>query len=234
MYLDLSSSRIVTREQLGSIPTPPPTDTWQPVPHKEVVDALDAALAIRGYTVVHEEFAVNKGGKRLYGMYTFAPDGHPDWVKCLGFQNSHDKSMAVRTAVGVRVLVSDTTCIGGEMVIRRKHTSGLELYEHVKEAMGQLVPRFEQLESNIQRLQETQMSPMLAKALVVGMAQKGCIASADIVPIVNEYEKPQYPAFAPRTEWSLYNSITEVAKKFQPQKAYSCYRGLAEIFQLAE
>ena len=36
----------ITREQLRGLDCPTPTDTWRPVPHADLIDALEARLEI--------------------------------------------------------------------------------------------------------------------------------------------------------------------------------------------
>ncbi len=41
-----------------------------------------------------------------------------------------------------------------------------------------------------------------------------------------------YPSVYFSLRWSLYNSFTELAKKYSPARTDQCYRGLSKLFAL--
>ena len=72
-----------------------------------------------------------------------------------------------------------------------------------------------------------------AKLLTVKAADFGVINSSDIIPVLNEFRTPQHEEFADKNRWSLYNSFTEVAKKYTPARANQFYRGIGKLFDLS-
>jgi hypothetical protein len=61
-----SGGEYIDREGLQALETPPATDTWTPIPHYDLVQALDGQLKARGITIVKEHFAVQKA--KLFGV----------------------------------------------------------------------------------------------------------------------------------------------------------------------
>jgi hypothetical protein len=57
----------VNRDQLAQYDVPPGTDTWKPIKHSGLADALHAELACRGLGVRREQYAVQKQGSVLFG-----------------------------------------------------------------------------------------------------------------------------------------------------------------------
>src|SRR5262249_4094328 len=55
------------REQLKAIPAPDATETYQPLAHYAIVDALLEALAFRHISVVRDEYAVSEDGMKMFG-----------------------------------------------------------------------------------------------------------------------------------------------------------------------
>ena len=47
----------ITREELAQVPTPPATETHQPIAHHRVVEALVESMSFRHIGVVAEEYA---------------------------------------------------------------------------------------------------------------------------------------------------------------------------------
>ena len=68
---------LMDREGLKALETPPPTDSWTPIPHSALVQALDGQLRARGINIVKESFAIQKA--KLFGVidtdYQVAEEG---------------------------------------------------------------------------------------------------------------------------------------------------------------
>src|SRR5256885_14403132 len=94
-------SNKLTREQLQLIPSPEGTDTYQPLAHRNIVDALLEALAFRHISVVRDEYAVSQDGMKMFGVL----DLETAFEECrfsIGIRNSNDKSMRLAMTVGYR------------------------------------------------------------------------------------------------------------------------------------
>jgi hypothetical protein len=126
-----------TRGELASIPTPLRTPTWTPVPHYDVVESMVDALTSAGIEVWHESYCTSgRGDARLFRVLHLAiPDvSEHDFSMALGISASNDKSLAIQAVAGARVYVCTNLVIAGDsgvIVLRRKHTSRLDLTEVV-------------------------------------------------------------------------------------------------------
>src|ERR1041384_5095577 len=92
----------VERDTLITLPTPPRTTTFMPIPHNTLVDMVENNLTAQGYGIQKAEFAVQNGkldGKPLAGAKLFASFvlKHPrdDFAFALGLRAANDKSMAI-------------------------------------------------------------------------------------------------------------------------------------------
>jgi hypothetical protein len=231
--LMLSKSNRVHRSELANIATPEATDTWRPVPHITIAELISREAQYRGYAITSEEYGLNPAGSKMFGVLRFHPEGNPEYSRALGFRNSHDKSMAVGLTVGLSVLVCDNMCFGGETTIQRKHTSGIDITDLIPQAFNNLEHQFIQLERDVEGLKMHSITVSSAKLLTVKAAERGVINSSDIIPVLNEYRTPQQEEFSERNRWSLYNSFTEIAKKYTPARADACYRRLGRLFNLS-
>jgi hypothetical protein len=61
-----SGAQIIDRDGLKALETPPATDTWTPIPHYDLVVALEGQLKARGISIVKEQYAVQK--QKLLGF----------------------------------------------------------------------------------------------------------------------------------------------------------------------
>ncbi len=232
LLLHCGSSR-VSRYDLANIATPDPTNTWKPVPHHTIAELVTDRVQSHGYEIVNEEYGLNPAGTKMFGTLRFHPEGHPEYSRALGFRNSHDKSMAVGLTVGLSICVCDNLCFGGETTIHRKHTSGIEISGLIDNAFGELEYQFIRLERNVEELKGKSTTTTSAKLMTVKAAEVGAINSSDIIPVLKEFSNPQYEEFKERTRWSLYNAFTELAKKYTPARADTCYRKLGGLFELS-
>ncbi len=231
LLLHCGSSR-VSRGDLHAVPTPTGTDTWKPVPHSLVAELVCRETADRGFEVVSEEYGLNPAGTKMFGVLRFHPEGHPEYSRCIGFRNSHDKSMALGITAGISIICCDNLAFGGETTFHRKHTSGIEVEELIPQAFENLGHQFIRLEHRVAEMKLQPITMSAAKLLTVKAAEEKVINSCDILPVLQEFREPRHVEFADRNRWSLYNSFTELAKKYSPARADQCYRGLSRLFAL--
>src|SRR2546426_9555457 len=108
-----SGSNKLTREQLGLIPSPEGTDTYQPLAHHHIVEALLETLTFRHISVVRDEYAVSEDGMKMFGVL----DLETTFEGCrfsIGVRNANDKSMRLAMTVGYRVFVCDNMAFHGD------------------------------------------------------------------------------------------------------------------------
>lgn len=227
-----SGSPRVTREELINVPTPKSTPTWKPIPHYEVANLIMDQAESRGMAVLSEEYGLNPAGTKMFGVLRFHPNGHPEYARALGVRNSHDKSLALGLTVGVSICVCENLAFGGDVVIHRKHTSGIEVEALVPQAFDNLAPQYDRLETNIERLKNHNVSLNEARSFVVKAAEADAIPSCDILTVLHEFRKPRHEEFSSRNRWSLLNAFTEIAKKYSPARSDKCHRGLTNLFSL--
>ncbi|MFZ2657663.1 MAG: DUF932 domain-containing protein [Victivallales bacterium] len=223
-------ARRVSRDELKDVLTPKPTMSWRPVPHYEVAEFVTHVAKRRGYELVKEEYGLTGDGMKMFGVLNFANPGGSGCTRALGIRNSHDKRFALSLVVGAQITVCDNLAFGGEVVIRRKHTSRIEIEELIPGAFDKLGEQYVRLERRIDGMKLEAVSIDEARVITVMAAEIRAIPSCDIVPVLDEFKEPRHEEFREPTKWSLYNSFTETAKKYSPARADFCYRRLAGLF----
>ncbi len=222
-----------TREQLGEIETPPPTDTWRPVPHARIADLVVGNAQANGYRIESEQYGLNPSGTKMFGVLRFHPEDNPEYTRAMGFRNSHDMSFALGLTVGLRVIVCDNLCFGGEQTLHRRHTSGIDPEELIVRAFATFHVQFDLLAQNCERLKSREIDMDDARLIAVHAAEAGAIPSCDILAVLGKYREPEHEPFQAPTMWSLCNAFTENAKKYSPERADTCYRKLSGVFGLS-
>lgn len=215
LYLHCGATA-ATRDEVDSIVTPNGTDTWTPIGHGEIADAVKGSLEGTGLAPKSEDYALSKGGDRLFGLYTLAGD-HPDYALTVGFRNSHDKSFAASVCAGSRVFVCDNLMFTGEVTISSKHTRHLRkrLNRVVSEAVEKLTAKRELVERRIALYKSTEVrnQPHLHD-LVLRAFRSQAIPAQAISKVIAEFEAPRHPEFRDWTIWNLQNAFTEILKEY--------------------
>ena len=113
---------ISTVKGLKLLETPPATDTWTPIPHYDLVVALEGQLRARGISIVKEQFAVQKA--KLFGVIDTDYQITEEGGAAIGIRTANDKSLALQLAIGYRVFICDNMAFHGDLIaLRRKHTA---------------------------------------------------------------------------------------------------------------
>jgi hypothetical protein len=103
----------ITRQELALIGTPEPTDTFKPIPHHTLVEALAETLSFRHINVTSDEYVVSPDGMKMFGLLQL----DATFLDCrfsIGIRNAHDKSMRLGLVAGYNVLVCSNMSFNGE------------------------------------------------------------------------------------------------------------------------
>ncbi len=226
------TDKFVDRDALALVPTPNPTQTWRPVPHIDVVEAVESAIANRCMTIESERFGLARDQQKMFGVITLARQNNPEWTRCIGIRNSHDQSFAAGICCGVSVLVCSNLCFGGEFVIKRRHTSGIDLNSMVDDTMDAMADSYLSFEERLLNLHDEPVTDNQARVFIVKAAEYGAIPSCDILAVFKEFLEPRHEEFRERSQWSLLNAFTEIAHKYTPARFDACNRKLTRLFAL--
>jgi len=214
----------VSHAQLALIEAPPPTATWFPIKHAEVLDTVCETLSDAGFGIDGMQLSVARDQARFFGTLRLTNRINESASIAVGIRNSVDKSFPIGFCVGTRVFVCDNLAFHSEIVIARKHTRFGQ--SRFCEAVSQAVLGLHQYQlaehERIDRLQNWQLSEERANSLILQSYETGLISARLLPQVIREWRNPPIVDFAPRTGWSLLNSYTSVLKDRQranPQAA---------------
>ena len=225
--------QIVDRQTVAMVDTPIGTESWKPVPHIEVIDAVTEVVKAHKWEITEEQFGLAREGQKLFGVMKINKSSCLDWTRCIGLRNSHDKSFSVGLSAGISVMVCSNMAFGGTTIIKRRHTSRIELAQLVDVAVNELENEFLILEKVCEEMKVLYLKDDdEARSRIVRAAEIGAINSSDIVPVFREFKQPQHEEFSEPTRWSLLNAFTETIKKYTPQRVDYSYSALNRCFGL--
>ena len=233
MGLMMCEGKFVGRDEIALVPTPEATASWKPVPHSDVIEAVTEVVHTHNWTILEEQYGLARDGQRMFGVMRINKSSSTEWSRCIGIRNSHDKSFAAGLTAGISVRVCSNMAFGGTTVIKRRHTSRIELCDLVNRAVETLENEFLILEDVAEELKIKYLeSDDEARSRIVRAAEIGAINSSDIVPVYREFKNPSHEAFLEPTRWSLLNAFTETIKKYTPQRVDVSYAALNRCFGL--
>ena len=233
MGLIMAEGKFVSRDEVARTDTPSSTATWRPVPHIDVIEAVTEVIRAHNWNIEGEKFGLASEGQKLFGVMEISSSSSPEWRRCIGLRNSHDKSLAVGLTAGIVVCVCTNLAFGGTTVVKRKHTSRIDLSELIDRAVASLEDDFLTEETVCENLKDVYLKDDdEARSSIVRAAELGVINSSDILPVYQEFKSPSHEEFAEPTRWSLMNALSEIVKKYSPQRVDYSYRALNRAFGL--
>jgi len=232
---------VVEREALFAVPTPQPTETWFPLPHRHLVEEVETQLVDAGFDILGQSHALSHNAHRYFGVlevaireegaqYQDLTNREHAWV--VGLRNSHDKRFPAGLVAGTRVFVCDNLAFSGVIEFRRKHTrfARRDLRQLTVRAVGQLGSHLHHFDTRIDAYRELRVSDSRAHDLVVRATDCRAIVPSQIPEVLRHWREPEHEAFRPRNGWSLFNAFTEVFKTTNPHTAIVRCEALHGLF----
>jgi hypothetical protein len=214
----------VSRDDLRLIEAPAPTNTWFPVKHSTILDAVDETLHWAGFPVLNSRLSVSRHGRQFFGVLDLQSKIGGSETLSIGIRNSNDRSFPIGFCCGTRTFVCDNLAFSAEIVISRKHTRfGESRYrEGIGNAVGALPQFIANEEFRLAAMRARGLSEDEANSLILQSAERRLIGWRAIPEVLHEWRTPSHEAFQDRTAYSLLNAFTAVLKdRFQryPLKA---------------
>jgi hypothetical protein len=236
--LSHTASRLVSRDELATIPAGDPVGPrHKPVAHIELVTTVRDAFAERGYAVEREHYSVTRDGARLFGTLDLKPvtgrsltDGM-DGGMAVRLRHSNDAAFALGVIAGVRVFVCDNLVFsGGESLLRRKQTTGLDLDREVHRGMGRAFASYGDLDRLLASLKNTELTDDQVRLAIYNLVLDGeVLPPSQLGKVHSWYFHADEIAsdadtdrglddVAQRTAYGVMSAMTRVARDFSPHR----------------
>jgi hypothetical protein len=243
MSATIMGKNMVSRDDLAAMPLPESCGPkHHPVPHIAVVEAIGAAARDRGLGILREEFALQRDGDMIFGVFDLRAIGaggdmplvqNDESGMSLGFRGSNDRQMSIQMVAGRRVFVCDNLAFSGDMfAMRRKHTSGLDLGEEIGEGIDRYLTHSVRLANQIERLRNDSMHDDTAKRLIFDAFHQRVLPISHFPRVARNYLTPteEMVDCQPRNRWGLHNAFTREIRTMRPEKRFERAVGLGRFF----
>lgn len=205
-------ANMVTEAEVRAVPAVEGTETWNPVHHGLVIDAVEHAIQEKGLGIQDKRFELTTGGGNLFASYRL--DQGRDGVNWqIGFRNSTTKRFAVGITAGTFTIVCSNLVFAGDFVEFRKHTKGLdmnELFSMAGRAIETTVERLEQLENWQLELKSIPLSQRHMRILSFEAMRKQAFPASRFHRFLEAYREEI--ALNGLTLYSFYHSITRTIR----------------------
>ena len=216
----------VSRSDLEIIVSPPPTETWYPVRHQEVLSCVEETLDSSGFQIEKSQLSVSNQQQRFFGVLDVTTQLADGVNLSIGVRNSNDKTFPIGFCVGNRTFVCDNLAFSSEIVISKRHTRfGSDRFkEGIATAIGRLNDYRVVEAQRIAILQSQSLADHTAESIVLRAWEQGLVGTRLLRPLLDEWRQPSFDEFSTghRTLWSMLAAFTHIAKERQrryPQKA---------------
>lgn len=206
----------VNRVEVQSASTPSPTNTWQPIPHIELIERVEEALELNHLQIGSMAHSLSHEGLRYFGLIEVRSQElfKNDYGLVLGIRNSHDKTFPAGLVAGASVFVCDNLSFSGEIRVTRKHTRFIrrDLVTLVQGSIGKLMTAWHQQDQRIERYKQHDLTDEQVHDLVIRSVDVGVLPNRKVPDLLKEWREPRHEEFIDRNAWSLFNGYTEVLK----------------------
>jgi len=218
-------------DAVRNVVTPEATGTHHPMDHTRLINETVEAVNASGLEVVNANHAlvdqplrqgeVKHIGARYFGLLDVRPKNGvglgSDHGLAIGMRNTHDKSYCASLVAGTRVFVCDNLGFSGEVMLSRRHTSGIfrDLPRLVTDAFGKIIEHNQKIEEQIEIFKTSTIDNRRMHDIVCKAVRCNAIPNRTVPSILQQWYQPAHDVFRARTAWSALNAVTEVAKSWK-------------------
>jgi len=208
------------RGTLLAAPVPQQTKTYKPVSHAELMDLTLESIHQAGFTLDQELYTSARDGKVANGKFTIKNVADSEMQLQIGWQNSYDKSLSLKFAIGTRIFICSNGCVSGDYgAFKKKHQGEIQTF--TPQAIVEYIKRAGEAFTKMQVERETMKSIDLdkrAQAELIGRMyiEEQFIESTQLNIIKRELKNPTHDYNATNSLWELYQFTTFSMKEVHP------------------
>ncbi len=113
--METKTSYLTAKGLIINAALPEQTRTYKPVSHQQLIDLTLESIESAGFELDSERYSSARDGNVANGRYTIRNVADREMQLEIGWQNSYDKSMSLKFAIGARILICINGCLHGDM-----------------------------------------------------------------------------------------------------------------------
>jgi len=214
------TTAVEARNTMLSAPIPRETKTYKPVSHQELIDLTLESIYQSGYKLEKQTYSTAREGNVANGRYTISNIADSEMKLQIGWQNSYDRSLALKFALGTSIIICSNGMVKGDHgAFRKKHQGDIQTFTPaaISEYIKGGADAFEDLQKDRDMLKQYEATDKI-QAEVIGslFLQEEIISSSQLNIIKKELKTPTHNYGAEGSMWELYNNVTFAMKQSHP------------------
>jgi len=217
------TTKLVTKEELFTVPLPTGTDTYTVISYKFIVDTVKTKLEESNYNIISENYRATSGLNIARCTYVIEHNENPGKYFTFNWVNSYDKSTRFSCAVGGYLTENQSSIIGKEIKpFIRKHTGNAD--ELAEATIINMINDIEEYALTIIEDKSTMLATVIEQKEIAHILGElyilhDMITIEQLSAIKRETIKPTFLFMEPaeNTLWELYRNILTVIKSSHPK-----------------
>lgn len=213
-------SYTVTKRELINTPVVEQTRTYRPVSHEQLMDITLESIHQAGFSLDKEYYSGCRNNQVANGKYTITNVADRDMQIQIGWQNSYNRQISLKFALGVHIFICGNGCVSGDMgAFKRKHQGDVQEFtpKYITEYIKTAGDVFVQMQTERDVLKNIEIDRHIAAQLVGQMyLENQIIESTQMNIIKREFDSPTFDYNASNSMWELMQFTTYSLKQVHP------------------
>ena len=209
-----------TKAQLLQAQVPLQTNTYKPISHDQIIDLTLESIYQSGFTLASETYSMAVDGNIANGKYTISNVADKEMQIQIAWQNSYNKQLSLKYAIGVHVFICSNGCISGDMgAFKKKHRGDIQEFtpKYITEYIKTAGEVFSGIQNEREAMKQIELSKRAQAELLGRMyVEEDFIESTQMNIIKRELLNPTYDYGAANSMWELYQFTTFAMREIHP------------------
>ena len=210
-----------TKDVLLRAEVPQQTRTYKPITHQQLIDLTLESIQQAGFTLDKELYSSTPDGQIANGNFTISNVTDKEMQLQIGWQNSYNKTLSLKFAIGARIFICQNGSVHGDMgSFRKKHMGTVQEFTPaaITEYIKQAGDTFQTMQTERESMKQIEVSRR-TQAELVGrlLLEEKLISTMQVNQIAAELTNPTYDYGAPGSMWELYQFTTQTMKETHPR-----------------
>jgi hypothetical protein len=209
-----------TKGMLLAAPIPQQTRTYKPVSHAQLMDLTLESIYQSGFELQTELYSSARDGKVANGKFTIKNVADSEMQLQIGWQNSYDKSLSLKFAIGTKIFICENGCVSGDYgAFKHKHVGDIQTFtpQAITEYIKSAGDAFTKMQKERESMKQIEISKRIQAELIGRMIiEEKFIESTQLNIIRKELELPTHNYGAKDSLWELYQFTTYSMKEVHP------------------
>jgi hypothetical protein len=226
------------KELVTAVPVPQQTKTYKPVSNSQLIDLTLEGIHGAGFNLDQETYSLASDGQVATGKFTLSNVQDSEMQIQIAWQNSYNRMVSLKFAIGVRVFVCENGCVSGDMgTFKKKHQGTIQEFtptaisEYIKSAGD----AFREMQIQRELMKQIDLTKRQQGELLGRMVfEEEIISTMQLNIIRKELVKPSFDYGVQDTLWDIYQHTTHAMKEVHPGSWMSDHMSAHSFFVNAQ